>query len=1044
MNRVALLAVLAVSNLTFAHARDITGMRSLALSPDGTQLAFTWRGDIWTAPSTGGRATPLTTNVEMDDNPIWSPDGQWIAFATNRNGNWDTYVTPADGGEVKRLTYSSFTEVPNGWTPDGKRLIYRGFYEKSENGVYSMDVATGQIQEHWVDHRALGFPKISPDGKEALFVRRYSFPFTRPRYEGSSPAQLNVLDLVTGKRTEVRANRFQHLWPTFAPDGKSFFAVTVTEKTPSSHNIFEKPTVYTDDADKTPNVYRIARSGQATRLTNFVGGSGARFLSVAEKSGTMAFERDGVAYTLASGQEPKALKFTASIDDKTAIEERLVLTTGPESLTLSPKAERIVFAIRRELWSVPIKKGKGPNADDATQLTTWEGTDESPIFTPDEKFIFFVSDRQGGKRVYRMNVETQDITPVTTTDHNCFGLSLTPDKKRIAFWMTGDKVGGLYTAPVEGGTATRILDRPHAQDYAFSPDMKYLAYVRDLLGSGFNPWENKRNILVRELATGKETNVTNLSANHLSPAWSIDGKYLYFQSDREGGGLFALPLQAESARSFELELKFEKPKEPAKLDFDLVEPYFRIRKLYAGPVSGNLVTDPTNGALYFLANGDIWTLGYDGEGARAITAGGGIGGFELSQDTNQLFFIKAGVMTTLNLRAPNTPSAAVGFRADWTRDLRAERRAAYRELWQVYNQQFYDPNFHGRNWLAIRPRNEVLLDGVGHRNEMATILNMMIGELETSHAEVGPAGGNPGSTSTAHLGFTFDYSHSGPGIKVATVPRRTPGSFPQTQIKPGDYVMTINGKDVRTDQSLWRVLNDQTGRDLILTVNATPTKTGARTIKYRSISDGSFDEIEYRNRIAGRRATVDKASGGTFGYVHIAAMGGGDFSQFDAEVWQYVQGKKGLIIDVRDNNGGNIADRLLDILERRKQMLYVPRDGEIQTGPGTVVEQPIVVLFNERSVSNGEMFPAAMKSRKLATTVGYETPGYVIYTYGGSLVDGTSIRLPNTGVYRIDGSPLENGGEKPEFKVDLTPEQFLSGQDPQLAKGIEVLRSKVK
>lgn len=1045
------LALFAAS-IGLAQARPIIGARSLALSPDGTKLAFTWRGDIWVVKSEGGRAVPITSNIEMDDNPIWSPDGNTIAFATNRNGNWDTYLADVDGGETRRLTYSSFSEVPNDWSSDGKSLVMRAWFDDKDNGIYTIDTKTGKYKALFLDNRTVGLPKLNSARDKVIYVRRYGFPWNRPRYFGSGSAELNLMDLTTGKRSEVRTNGFQNLWPHWSKDGNSVYAITCTEVTPSSTNVFKQPKQNTDNAARTPNVSKISLDGKVTRLTNLVGGAGARFLSVAANGSALAYEVNGNVFVM-RGDKSAPIVITASIDEKTTAEERLILRDGVSTATLSPKGDRFVFSVRRELWSVPTKKGKGPNADDAEQLTDWIGSDDIPIWTPDDDTVLFASDRKGAYQLFKLNVNSKEVTQMTTNTHDIGSFSLTPDKKSLAFVMAGPEKG-LYTIPLSGGPMKLIVKEPDVSDYKFSPDMRYVAFNRTLLGSGFNPWENKQNLWVRELATGKEVNVTNLAANHGSPEWSADGKYLYFISDRgsaggrfaQGGGgnnIFALPLQAESARPTELELKYEKPKETPKFEFDFNDVDSRIRRIASGPAS-NLVFDPQTGNLLYNLNGDIALTSYDGETTRPITAGAGIGGFELSQDGNNLVLIRGGLPATLNLRHPQFQVTQTTFRADWTRDIRKEREAALQEFWRVYNYNFYDANFHGRNWAEVKDRYLPLLDGVGHRNEMATVLNMMVGELESSHSEVGPAAGNPGSQQTASLGFSSDTSYAGPGIKVKMVPEGSPAKFPATQIKPGEIVTKINGKEVNNDQNLWRLLNDQAGRELRFEILNPADKSKPRAVKYRAISDGQFDGLIAAEVVRTNRRKVDASSNGKVGYVYIAAMGGGDFNTFNAEVWQYINEKKALIIDVRDNNGGNIADQLLDILERRPQMVYRDRDGVVKLSPGTLVNIPIVVMINERSVSNGEMFPAAMKSRGFATLVGWTTPGYVIYTYGGGLVDGTSIRIPGTGVYRVDGSPLENNGEKPDVSVDWSPEDYFGGKDPQLDSAIKVAKSKMK
>jgi tricorn protease len=1030
-SRLGLVAVASAFS-TVAFADVVIGARSLALSPDGTKLAFSYLGDIWVAPITGGQAIAVTNNVELDDNPFWSPDGKQIAFSTNRFGNNEIMVVNANGGRPKRVTWHSGSDVPTGWTPDGKSVLLTRTMDDAYRGVYKINVETGQIGQYFLDNFGVGNAQETPDDNKIVYTR-LGFPNSRPRYQGSAASSLYYFDVKDKTRNEIRNNGFQHLWPRVTNAG--IYTITMTDFVPSSSTLQKNVGKVSFTVGGTPNVYRTDLNGNAKRLTNFAG-DGARYLAASGDGKTLAFERDGDVYTLVPGAQPKKIEIEINADDKVSTEERLVITEGAQNPTLSADGSTVVFVGANELWSVPVKKGEGPNKDDATQLTDWAGLDAQPYFVPDGKAVFFVSDRDGAEKLYRMELATKKVTAITTEEANVENIQLTPDKKSIVFQLYG-KNGGLYKVGVEGGTPVKVLDRPGRSglDYSISPDGRYIAYVENLENSGYYYWDQGNNVFIVDTTSGTKVNVTQLNARNGSTLWTPDGKYLAFYSNRSSDGVYYLPLQAEETRANEIKLKFEKPKDAVKVDIDFTDIETRARRVITGPASP-IAFDTEDGSMIYTAPDGVYKADYSGENPRKIT--GPSNSATLTEDNKNLLVTQAGRMFLVALKVPGNPATPITFRADFSQDITKVRKAAFNQFWRAYNDGFYDPNFHGRDWLELKKKYEKFLPSVGHRAEMATVLGLMVGELECSHSEVSSAFSPVRSLSSAHPGFSFDYSFAGPGIKIKDVPRKTPGSFAKTKLSPGEVVLKINGKDAAINESLYRdILNEQSGREITLSVQGADGKV--RDVKYRAISGGEYSGIVNSNRLEDNRKYVEKQSAGKLSYVHIAGMDEGSLQRFQQQVWQFAKEKKGMIIDVRGNGGGNTADRIIDILERKSNMNYIPRDEKGFSGPGQVLDMPIVILMGENSFSNAEMFPQAMKSRGLAKLVGRRTPGYVVYTSGFELVDGTGARMPGTGVWRLDGTSLENDGVKPDFDVTQSADQFFSGVDPQLDKAIAVL-----
>jgi tricorn protease len=1016
---------------------QIIGPRMPALSPNGKRIAFVYRGDIWIAPVTGGRAVQVTQHIEMDAYPLFSPCNQWIAFASKRRGNWDIFLVPATGGPTRQLTWHAGNDIPSGWSPDGKRVLFSGRRDSPNQSMFAIHVESLQTEVLLEDYATLNYPSYAPDGRSVVYGR-YGFHWTRPRYHGSAAAQIWTFHLESGLRQAITSNHHQHLWTQFFPDGQAVLTVTYAEQTPSVTNVNEVLPKLTDNALRTPNLWKFTLAGQGTQLTTFTGGS-VRWPSIASETGDVAFEYGPDLWLLKHGaEEPVKLAFYGAEDEKENRRRYEKLTTGATELEPSPDGKTVAFGLRGEIWTVPVERPKGVagrSAEFARRLTDWAGDDSDFSWSPDGKKLYFLSDRQFTTGLLELDIESGETKTLWQRGEDVSHLRLSPDGKQLAFWVAGGE-GGLFLFSLEKSEARRLVHvpGPHARGAGggaieWSPDTRWIAFTRANENRSWNIW-------IAGVEGGEPVNITRLNASHGQPTWSPDGKYLFFQSNRDGDGLYVVSLVPEEARSIDVDIKFEKPKDDVTVEIDFTNISRRIRKLSSQNPTADL-TVSSEGLILFRSGNDIWSCSYDGKETKRLTTGTTNSNARVTGDGKKVFFVRSGELWSM--KPDGGGQEKLSFSADWERDVRAERLAAFTQFWRSYQRGFYDSNFHGRDWESIRRGYEPLLEAVQTTDEFASLLHMMVGELEASHAEVTPASGDLPKPVTPHLGFSFDYSHDGPGIRVKMVPSGAPGFYAKTQIKPGEYILAINGRDVSLDEALYEWINNKQDREFEFLVHDRPEKEGARTVRYKVLSQDEWNNLIYQNRTDRLRELVESRSAGKIGYLHIARMAAGNQTVFEREAYEYVLGKEALIIDVRFNSGGNISDTLIDWLSRAPHGYFRPRDVPAMPAPHRAWDKPMIVIMNEHSYSNAEMFPAAMRQRGLAQLVGMPTPGYVIWTYALRLVDGTGARMPASGVFRLDGSPQENLGEKPDVQVWMTPEDWLAERDPQLEKAIELL-----
>ncbi|MEI6512423.1 MAG: S41 family peptidase [bacterium] len=1008
-----------------------------ALSPNGKTLAFVYKGNIWVVPSVGGRAIRLTDSVEQDTMPVFSPDGQWVAFASQRTGNTDIYVVPSQGGTPRQLTISG-AGVPYDWSPDGKRILFLGSRNTLDKTLYEIDVKSMKFYKLISDFKGINYPAYSHDGKLVVYVR-HGFPWYRPRYHGSAAAQVWVLDLVSLKPRQITKDSGQHLMPKFLSDNRTIFCTATGEVTPSTTKLGETPTKFVDNSKRTPNLWAFGMNGNAKQLTQFVSGA-VRWPSISRKSGDIVFEYEGAVWLLKKGaSEPVKVSIYAPTDDKLNTVSRETLTSGADQAEISPDGKTIAFSMKNELWSVPVEKAKKRNPDDAKRLTDYIGWDGDFCWSPDGKKIYFCSDRLGAIGLFELDIETLKVNKIFNPKSDVFGVKLTPDKKQIAFWVADE---GLYAIPLDTKKAAKLVDLPSTGDWGrggvqfeFSPDMQWLVY--NALDEQYTV-----NLWVIPVKGGKAVNITKKSVYHMQPQWSPDGKYLFFQSNRDEDGIYLLPLKPENSLLEDVEMKYDLPKDistvKVEIDFDNIE--LRIRK-YISLHSGAGLTLAPNGKFYCIGNGDISSFTYDGKDSKRITSGGGVQSFELTPDGKKLLVIKSNTLYTLTLE--DNSFNQVTFSAAYERDTKLERKAAITQLWRTLNRQFYDVNMHGRDWDAIRKRYEPQLEAVATNQEFGDLLNMMVGELDSSHAEIGPARSGPRGDEFPSLGFFWDDNYHGPGIRIKEVPDGAPGSYPKAKLNTGEYVLQINGKDVQLDENLYKIIKNKTGKDLEFLVNDRPTKKGARKVTYKGLNGGELWVINYTNRLRRYRQLVEKRSGGKIGYMHLPSMGYDELGHFEHEFYAAGSGKEAMIIDVRFNGGGYVAGSIVDWLAVKPWAYTTARRSKPLMAPDHSWGKPLAVLINENSASNAEMFPYYIKMTGIGVVLGMPTPGYVIGTPSGPLVDGTWARFPSVGMYRLDGTSQENDGEKPDIQVDLTNDDWAANRDPQLEAAVDALMKKI-
>ena len=1039
----------------------------------GNQIVFTYAGDLYTVPANGGIARKLTTHVGMELFPRFSPDGKYIAFTGQYDGNTEVYLMPAEGGVPKRLTVTATlgrddvsdrmgpNNIVMGWKHNGKEIVFRSRMKSwnSFNGELFLVSIEGTLPKQIPVIRG-GFCSFSPDDKKMAYNRVFREFRTWKRYRGGMADDVWIFDFNTKKIENITNNEAQDIIPMWHGN-KIYFL--------SDRGDYQRMNLY---------VYDLTTK-QTRQLTNFTDYD-IKFPSLGDNA--IVFEYGGYIYKFDLATE-KAEKVPVFIADDMA-NGRTELKSVSKNITsyeISPDGKRALFGARGDVFTVPAKQGPTRN------LTQTPGVHErNSKWSPDGKWIAYISDATGEDEIYIVpqNGSGKAIQVTTGGETYKYTLYWSPDSKKI---LWSDRRQRLRYVDVETKKITDVVHSPvwEIRQYAWSPDSRFIAYTL--------PEEKSMSrIYVYSLETKKSVPVTDGWYESGSPSFSSDGKYLFFTSNRDFNPTYSWTewnhIYQDMSRVYFLTLNksVENPFKPksdevsikkesktkksdkskkngkkksksvtVKIDFDGIMD--RIIALPIKPAGYGSISAIGNKVYYMRRSskdkGSLLMM-YDLEKQKE-TELGKIGAYEISADHKKMIVSQNRTYAIIDLptgkikidKKLNLSDMQVKL------DKKQEWAQIFNECWRQMREYFYTPNMHGVNWKAIHDKYRPLVDYVNHRVDLTYIIGEMIGELSSGHTYVG--GGDYAKAKrvkTGLLGAQIVRDEKTGFYRIKKILRgqnwarslRSPLTEVGVNVSEGDYILAVNGKPTKEMKNIYASLINTVGKQVTLTVNSKPSFTGSHDEVVKPIGDEL--ELYYFNWVQENIEKVNKATNGKVGYIHVPDMGVHGLNEFVKYYYPQLK-KKALIIDVRGNGGGNVSPMLIERLRREIVMFDIARNGIPEVDPSGMLWGPKVCLIDEFSASDGDLFPYRFKQHKLGKLIGKRTWGGVVGIRGTlPLLDGGTLNKPEFSRYGLDGKTwiIEGHGVDPDIYVDNDPYQEFLGNDAQLNRAIEEIMNELK
>lgn len=1020
-------------------------------------IAFSYQGDIWTVPSSGGRPSRLTIHEAYESNPVFSPDGKSIAFSGSRYGNNDIYSIPVEGGTPKRLTYHSSQDNISSWSSDGKIIFTTNREFRQVDGqpeMYAV-VATGGTEQRITN--VLGFePVTSPNGRFIAFVRGQSNPVFREDYTGAANREIWIYDSKNKSYNKLPLFETNDVMPEWSGDNNLYFLSSVS----GTYNLYK---IGIDENGKASN--------KPLQVTNYKD-EAIRHYKLSKDGSAIVFEKDMNLYLLkTNGSSATRIDIQMSVDDRFDPTENKSLNTGATQFAVSPNGKLLTYTLRGEVFIKEADKEKNRSIN----ISNHAYRDMNPAWLNDSTLIFS-SDRTGNNfNLYMVrSVDTNEanlfrtlkprIIQLTNTKDDETSLSVSNDGKKVAF-VRGR--GTLVVADIAADGQLKnekILGSSWSapSGIAWSPDNKWLAYSQSDLYANFEvfiqPVDN----------SSKPVNVTMHPRSDRSPFWSADGSKLGFISARNNlsNDVWFLWLKKEDWEKVNedwQDMPAETPStktrsstKPLKIDFDGISERTVQVTNFPGD-EGEFMISKDGQTFYYTASTstargrDLYSIKWDGKELKELTKGGSNpAALSMDNEGKYIYFGRMGG-TLARIDVKTSVQEALPYTAKFKIDYPTEREQVFEEAWRTIRDYFYDPKMHGYDWNALHDKYKDRAIAASTSNDFRDIFNYMLGELNSSH--MGFVAADRTETQTDVTGLLgAELIPVKEGMKVIRVIPGSPAAKTGSTLFEGDIITNVNSEKVKDNENFYQHLNGMVNEKLLLTVRSASGNT--REVLIRPTA--SLGEPLYKEWVANRRKLVDKYSNGKLGYIHIQAMSMPSFEQTEREFASAGYGKEALIIDVRFNGGGSTTDYLMSVLNYKQHAYTIPRGASedlekdkknfrdyYPVGERLVYAawlKPSIAICNEGSYSNAEIFSHAYKQLGIGKLVGQPTNGSVISTGARALIDGSTVRLPGRGWFvKATDKNEELGAAVPDIIVENSIDYVSKGEDEQLKAAVDEL-----